>query len=174
MYTVLYGVEIPHKDGQPLGDTVFTSAHLAYEALSPEVKAKLAGRRAVHSFIEHLARKARAGNLKRAPLTEKQKAELPDVSHPVVRTHPITGKPCLFVTEGHTTAIEGLPQSESDALLADLAAHLANPAFHYRHRWTRGDLIVWDNCSAHHLAVFDYGDIPRRLHRAGILGSAPI
>jgi taurine dioxygenase len=174
MYTVLYGLEIPERDGQVLGDTVFTSAWQAYEALPEAMKKRLAGMRATHSFIHHLDKKKKAGNLKRAPLTEKQKAELPDVDHPIVRTHPVNGRPCLFVTEGHTSAVVGLPEAESDALLETLWNQLKNPAFHYRHTWRKGDLIVWDNCAVHHLAVFDYGDIPRRLHRAGILGPEPV
>jgi taurine dioxygenase len=92
----------------------------------------------------------------------------------VVRTHPVTGRPCLYVTEGHTARIDGLSSEESDALLKQLADQLHNPKFHYRHKWTKGDLLIWDNCSAHHLAIFDYGDTPRRLHRAGVLGPVPV
>lgn len=174
MYTVLYGIEIPHRDGKPLGNTLFTSAWGVYESLSDNMKARLAGLRAVHSFVHHLDKKASLGKLKRAPLTEKQKAELPDVDHPIVRTHPVTGRLGLFVTEGHTKEIVGMPGEESDALLNELWTHLKNPAFIYTHTWRKGDLIVWDNCAVHHLAVFDYGDIPRRLHRAGLLGPVPV
>lgn len=174
MYTLLFGIDIPQADGKSLGDTIFASSWRAFEALQADVKKKLRGLRSVHSFIDHLEKKRRTGNLKRAPLTEKQKAELPDVTHPVVRTHPVTGRPCLYVTEGHTARIDGLAAAESDALLKQLADQLHNPAFHYRHRWTRGDLVIWDNCSVHHLAIFDYGTIPRRLHRAGILGPVPV
>lgn len=174
MYTVLYGIEIPHRDGKPLGNTLFTSAWGAYESLSDSMKARLAGLRAVHSFVHHLDKKASLGKLKRAPLTEKQKAELPDVDHPIVRTHPLTGRLGLFVTEGHTKEIVGMPGEEGDALLNELWTHLKNPAFIYTHTWRKGDLIVWDNCAVHHLAVFDYGDIPRRLHRAGLLGPVPV
>ena len=174
MYTLLYGVDIPQADGKSLGDTIFASSWRAFEALPPAMQNRLRSLRSVHSFIDHLEKKRCAGNLKRAPLTEKQKAELPDVTHPVVRTHPVTGRPCLYVTEGHTARIDGLDAGASDALLQQLADHLHNPAFHYRHRWTKGDLLIWDNCSAHHLAIFDYGTIPRRLHRAGILGPAPV
>ncbi len=174
MYTLLYGIDIPQAGGASLGDTVFASSWRAFEALPPEMQSRLRGLRAMHSFIDHLEKKRQAGNLKRAPLTEKQKAELPDVLHPVVRTHPVTGRPCLYVTEGHTSRIEGLGDEESDALLKQLADHLHDPRFHYRHRWTKGDLLIWDNCSAHHLAIFDYGTKPRRLHRAGVLGTVPI
>lgn len=173
MYSILYGIEIPVVDGKPRGDTLFTSSWRAFEALPAEMQARLKRLSAVHSFVGHIEKKRRAGNLKRAPLTEAQKAELPDVLHPVVRTHPVTGRPCLYVTEGHTTKIDGIDEQESDALLNFLGEHLKNPEFQYRHHWTAGDLLIWDNCSAHHLAIFDYGDIPRRMHRAGVLGAAP-
>lgn len=174
MYTLLYGVTIPQRDGQALGDTLFASAWQAYEALPDAMKKRIADLRATHSFVHHLDKKKRAGNLKRAPLTEAQKAEVPDVDHPVVRMHPVNGRPCLFVTEGHTSAIVGMPADESELLLEALWSHLKNPAFHYRHSWRKGDLIIWDNCAVHHLAVFDYGDIPRQLHRAGVLGPVPV
>lgn len=174
MYTVLYGVEIPHRDGKPVGDTVFSSSWRAYEALPEQMKNKLAGLRCIHSFTSHIEKKRAKGQLKRAPLTAEQRAALPDVDHPVVRRHPVNGRPCLFVTEGHTSGFVGLPQEESDALLEFLTEHMKRPEFHYRHSWKRGDLIVWDNCAVQHLAIFDYGDLPRRLHRAGILGPVPV
>jgi len=174
MYTVLYGIEIPQRDGKVLGNTLFSSAWGAYDALSDAMKAKIAHLRAKHSFIDHLAKKAKIGNLKRAPLTEKQKAELPDVDHPIVRKHPVNERPCLFVTEGHTSEVVGMPLDESNELLNQLWEQLKNPAFIYAHSWRKGDLIVWDNCAVHHLAVFDYGDIPRKLHRAGMIGQVPV
>ncbi len=173
MYTLLYGIEIPHKDGSALGDTLFSSAWHAYEALPEETKKRIEGARAVHSFTDHLEKKRQANNLKRAPLTAAQKAELPDVDHPVVRTHPRTGRRCLFVTEGHTSSIAGLPPQESADLLKELWDQIRKPEFHYRHSWRKGDLVIWDNCAVQHLAVFDYGDLPRRLHRAGVMGTVP-
>ena len=173
MYTILYGIEIPHRDGKPIGDTIFSSAWAAYEALPEATKKAIAGLRATHSFTDHLEKKKKAKNLKRAPLTEAQKAELPDVDHPIVRTHPITGRACLFVTEGHTSSIVGLESDPSDALLKDLWDQIRKPEFQYRHSWKKGDLLIWDNCAVQHLAVFDYGDTPRRLHRAGVHGSVP-
>ena len=174
MYTVLYGIEIPQRDGRVLGDTVFSSAWRAYDALPDATKKRLAGMRATHSFTHHLDKKKAMGQLKRAPLTAEQKAQTPDVDHPVVRRHPVNGRSCLFVTEGHTSAIVGLPPDESEALLNTLTKHIKNPEFHYRHHWQPGDVIIWDNCGVQHLAIFDYGDIPRRLHRAGVLGPVPV
>jgi taurine dioxygenase len=173
MYTVLYGLEIPQRDGKAIGDTIFSSSGAAYEALPADVRTRIADMKAMHSFADHIEKKRRAKNLKRAPLTAAQQAELPDVAHPVVRTHPITKRKGLFVTEGHTSSIVGLPEDESDALLQQLWEQVRKPEFHYRHSWRPGDLIVWDNCAVQHLAVFDYGDIPRRLHRAGLSGTVP-
>lgn len=174
MYTVLYGIEIPHRDGKAIGDTVFSSAWGAYDALPDAMKERVDGLRAVHSFAAHIEKKKARGQLKRAPLTAEQRAALPDVDHPVVRRHPVNGRKCLFVTEGHTSEIVGLPAAEGAELLRLLTEHVKQPQFHYRHSWRKGDLIVWDNCAVQHLAIFDYGDIPRRLHRAGILGPVPV
>jgi taurine dioxygenase len=80
----------------------------------------------------------------------------------------------LFVTEGHTSEVLGVDGADSNALLSFLTEHVKKPEFQYRHRWKKGDLVVWDNCAVQHLAVFDYGEIPRRLNRAGISGSVPV
>lgn len=173
MYSLLYGIDIPQRDGQPLGDTAFTSVWKAYEALAPEIRQRIAGRTGTNSFEWHLEKKARLGQLRRAPLTAEQKAATPDVQHPLVRRHPNTGMPCLFVSEAHTVGINGMPAAEGDALLARLLAHLKQERFQYRHRWRAGDLVIWDNCAVQHLAHFDYAEIPRRMHRTGSYGPVP-
>jgi len=174
MYSLLYGIEIPQRGGQALGDTVFTSVWKAYEALPEATKQRIAGRFCVNSFAWHLEKKASLGQLRRAPLTPEQKAATPDVQHPVVRRHPHTGLPCLFVNEAHTVSIVGMPAAESEALLAELLAHVKEERFQYSHSWRPGDLVIWDNCAVQHLATFDYGEIPRRLHRAGTDGPATV
>ncbi len=170
-YTVLHAVQIPQRDGRALGDTCFAHNAAAFEALPEEMRARLRGLRAVHSITEHVERKAAAG-FYRPPIDQSAKP-LPDVSHPVVRRHPATGRECLFVTEGHTKEIEGMAAEESEALLRRLWAHATQPQFLYRHNWAPGDLLVWDNCTVQHLAITDYGTLPRRLHRAGIAGGVP-
>lgn len=172
MYTLLYGIEIPHDGDKVLGDTVFASTWAAYDALPDDMKRRIDPLRAVHSFAAHLQKKQAKGQLKRAPLTDEQKKQVPDVDHPVVRRHPVNGRKCLFVTEGHTSEILG--DDGAADLLGFLTEHVQKPQFQYRHKWKRGDLVVWDNCAVQHLAVFDYGEIPRRLHRAGISGSVPV
>ncbi len=174
MYTVLYGIEIPHQGDQVLGDTVFASSWGAYDALPLETKRRIDPLRAIHSFTAHIEKKQAKGQLKRAPLTDEQKKNVPDVDHPVVRIHPINGRKCLFVTEGHTSEVLGVDGAEANELLSFLTEHVKKPEFQYRHHWKKGDLIVWDNCAVQHLAVFDYGEIPRRLHRTGISGAVPV
>lgn len=176
MYTQLYALEIPRREnGEPLGDTLFTSTAAAYEALPDDVKRRIDGRRAIHSFTDHYEKKRANGSLKRDALTPEQKAKTPDVSHPIVRTHPVTGRKSLFVTEGHTASIEGMEPGESRELLDLLLAHVVKPEFIFRHRWREGDLLTWDNCATQHLASFDYPPTQRRrLYRAGIAGTVPV
>jgi len=173
MYSLLYSIEVPRKDGVALGDTVFTSVSKAYECLSVSMKDRIEGQFCINSFTWHLEKKASLGQLRRAPLTPEQKAATPDVQQPVVRRHPVTGLPCLFVNEAHTMGLVGQSPQASEALLSELLTHIKSEQFQYRHRWQEGDLLIWDNCAVQHLATFDYGDIPRRMHRTGTFGPAP-
>jgi taurine dioxygenase len=173
MYTVLYALEIPHRDGEPLGDTVFTSTFAAYDALPAQMQSRLDGLRAVNSLAHHMALR-RKTNLRAAPVTGNVEDVAPDVEHPVVRSHPETGRKGLFVSEGHTRCIVGMDAAQSEALLQSLYEHLRKPEFLYHHKWRVGDVLVWDNCSTQHLATADYGTIPRLLHRAGISGPRPV
>ena len=98
----------------------------------------------------------------------------PRAEHPIVRTHPYSGKKCLFVNEGYTASVTGMSTQESDALLSRLFEHCTRPEFVYRHRWRVGDFLIWDNCSTQHRAVMDYALPQRRLmERATLQGSAP-
>jgi taurine dioxygenase len=170
MYSFLHALEVPVQDGQPLGTTYYASAVAAYDALPETVRARLDGLRAVHSFAHHSARRAAQGGT-RIELTEELRRRHPDVSQPVVRIHPRTGRKALYVTEGHTTHIVGLPAHESEILLQELWAHLREPRFLYAHRWQVGDLLVWDNCATQHRATRDYALPLRRLmHRTATAG----
>ena len=95
--------------------------------------------------------------------------------HPVVRTHPYTGKKCLYIMRDDCTGIEGLEGDEAEALITALADHIVKPAFLYRHQWRSGDLLMWDNCTVQHRAIQDY-DLPQRrlMHRTTMGGSAPV
>jgi taurine dioxygenase len=100
-------------------------------------------------------------------LSAEQLAQVPPVQHPVLRPHPFTGQPVLFVNEGFTTEIEGLPGE----LLTGLCAHVTRPEAVYTHRWRAGDLVMWDNCLTQHKAVKNY-ELPLRrlMHRTTVAG----
>ena len=162
--SVLYSREVP-----PVGaDTLFASMYAAYDALDAETKARIADLRAVHSYAGYYA-KAFAD---RTPLSDEQKAATPDVVHPLVRTHPETGRKSLYVGEDVVKEIIGLPAVESEALLADLNAHAISEDFVYRHKWRAGDVVIWDNRSTMHKATpYDDNTYIRVMHRATIKGS---
>jgi taurine dioxygenase len=168
--SLLYAKEVPMRDGEPLGDTVFANTIAAYEALPEAMKRHLAGLRAIHRY----AMRRRVADSPRPKLTADQLAETPDIAHPIVRTHPYTGKKALYVTAGECIAIEGMPDDEALQLIAELDAFCVRPEFCYRHRWQVGDLVMWDNASAMHLAICDYA-LPRRrlMHRTTVIGSQP-
>ena len=171
--SLFYAHEVPHDDaGEPLGDTMFASTTAAWNALPDDIKRIVANRRAVTSYAKGYYRDRNSGP--RPPLTEAQKARTPDVEHPIMRTHPHTGKPCLFVNEGYTASIAGLPAEESERVLNLLFEHVSRPEFIYRHQWRAGDFLIWDNCSTQHKAVFDYA-LPRRrrMERTTLTGTAP-
>ena len=169
--SLLYAVEVPFENGVALGDTLFVNTAAAYDALSDEMKARLAGLEATHSYTARYERMEKGG--KRVRLEEDQKNAVPEVVHPVVRTHPFTRRKCLYVNEGFTVGIVGMPRQESDELLAQLYEHVTNERFMYRHRWQLGDLLMWDNCSTQHNAIANYGAQQRRhMRRTTVRGSA--
>jgi taurine dioxygenase len=100
-------------------------------------------------------------------------ADFPHASHPIVRTHPVTGRKILYVNPTFTAHIEGLPPSEGDAVLAFLYQHQDQPEFQCRWRWRQGDLAIWDNRATQHYAVADYGEAERVIHRVTLEGEAP-
>ena len=173
--SLLYAKEIPHRDGKPLGDTVFANCIAAYEALPETMKRRLTGLKAIHRY----AMRRRVDNSPRPKLSAAQLAETPDIAHPIVRTHPHTGRKALYVTAGECIGIvlangEGMPEDEALDLIAELDAHCVRPEFCYRHQWRVGDLVMWDNASAMHLAICDYALPQRRLmHRTTVIGSEP-
>ena len=142
------------------GDTMFANAALAYDHLSDGLRSSLDGMRAVHQGTE-LA--ASAGLDQQAVTT----------THPVVRTHPVTGRRALFVNGNYTSHFEGWTPDESAPLLAYLYAQIARPELTYRHRWEVGDLIIWDNRCTQHAVVGDTGGAERTLHRVTIAGDVP-
>jgi taurine dioxygenase len=152
---VLYGIEIPHRDGEPLGNTEFCNMHAAYDDLPESLKTKLAGMTITHDF-EKFWEKMRREKGQRPPLTDAQRAAKPPVSHPIFMTHPITGKTVLYANPGYSMRINELPEAESDEILAFLFDHQLQAKYQYRHRWSVGDVLMWDNMGTLHNAVADY------------------
>ena len=166
--TLLYALEVPHNAaGEALGDTLFVSTAAAYDALPTEMKTRLHGLRALH----------RAGAKQYAPGSRLADAirALPDVTHPVVRTHPVTQRRAIYVRAGECVGIVGMPDEEALPLIQDLSDFVTRPEFRYRHTWRVGDVLMWDNCCAQHLAIKDY-ELPQRrlMHRVTVNGSIPV
>lgn len=170
--SLLYALEIPQHNGKALGDTQFASVTAAYEKLPADLAHRLEGLKAINSYSYTYNRKV--SEFKRDTLEAEGRTAPPDIAHPVVRTHPYTGKKCLFVNEGYTTRILGIPDEESAQTLKFLFEHIVKPDFIYRHHWQVGDLLLWDNCSTQHKAVFDYAlPLRRRMERTTVRGGVP-
>lgn len=144
------------------GDTMFANMYAAYEALSDSMKRYLEGLTATHDSMKaHSHRRPAAGQ------------EYPQAEHPMIRTHPVTGRKLLFVNRGFTTKIVGLKRNESDALLEMLFRHVETPEFHCRFKWQKHSMAFWDNRSCQHQAMFDYFPNRRYAHRVTVCGDRP-
>jgi taurine dioxygenase len=168
--SVLRAIEVPHKDGKPQGDTVFASMTAAYDALPDKMKQRLDGLQAVQSIVMRYEKTEQAGIKKDA--LESVITSAPEAIHPVVRPHPLTGRKCLFVSEGYTQKILGIPGDESEALISELSAYCVEPRFQYRHSYQVDDLLMWDDSSTQHKATFDYALPQRRLMHRTTIGEA--
>ena len=166
--SMLHAQELPSEGG----DTLFANQHRAWDALPARLKAAIEGRRAEHWYLCKYA-ELQARNPWRPNLTQEQIDSVKPVAHPIVRTHPETGRKGLFVSEHFTTRILDLPDDESRALLAELFAHSTQPELVYRHPWQPGDMVFWDNRSLMHLAAGTPDHLRRRLNRTTIEGDAP-
>jgi taurine dioxygenase len=155
------------------GDTLWSSNLAAYEGLSEPMKRFLEGLTAEHSVVKSFP----AGRWGTDPAFKERYdravAKNPPVTHPVIRTHPVSGRKALFVNEGFTTRIHELGSRESDALLAFLFAHSARLEFLLRWHWQVDDIAFWDNRITQHYAVADYLPQRRIMHRATVVGDRP-
>lgn len=154
--TILYGIDIPNEGG----DTLFADLSAAYDTLPPDLRRRVDHLTAVYSPVKR-------GHERRATLSAGQLKEIPDVTHPLVRTHPYLGRKALYLSPNHIKVIGGLPEAESDALLAELTAHATKPENVYRHEWRPGDVIMWDNTSIMHRRNDFPPDQPRFHKRTG-------
>jgi taurine dioxygenase len=160
---VLYGIKIPRRNGQPLGNTEFCSMHAAYEGLPSSLKKSLAGKTVLHDFSKFWDMMRREKGSQRPPLTEAQKKAKPPVSHSIFLTHPITGRKVLYANPGYSMRINELPQKESDETLEFLFAHQTKLEYRYASRWSEGDVLMWEDFGTIHNAVADYGPEEHRL-----------
>jgi taurine dioxygenase len=167
--SVLYGREIPECGG----DTLFANMYLAYETLSPGMKNLLAGLTAMHSASHFYGRRSgfyRDSGSMRVKHTEEAETE---VEHPVVRTHPETGRKALYVNSAFTVRFAGMSEQESKPLLTYLYEHAARPEFTCRFRWRKDSMAFWDNRCTQHYALNDYHGHRRVMHRVTINGDRP-
>ena len=168
MATMLIAREVPPAGG----DTLFADCRAAYDALSEGLRATLDGLRAVNSSKKADASKTREDRQKeRGAVTN---AEVLEASHPVVRTHPETGRKSLFVNLGHTTRFEGWTEAESKPLLDFLFGHITQPEFTCRFSWRPGSIALWDNRAVQHYPVNDYHGHRREMHRITLQGDVPV
>ncbi len=171
--SILYALEVPTRDGVALGDTLFASTAAAYEALAPALKERLGKLRARHHFSKFYDYMIAERGSARPELTPAQKASKPPVIHKMVVRHPHTGRECLYADPGYTVQVMDLPENESRALLDEIFAWQIRPEFHYRHQWRVGDVLIWDNIAAIHMATGGYEPHEHRLMwRTQILGDA--
>lgn len=162
--TMLYAEQIPSEGG----DTSFADMYSAYDALAPAERARLAGLRAIHSL--NFSRNRRHGE---EPMTEAQRKTVPPVDHPILRTHPETGRKCVFLGD-HAESIEGMDYAAGRALIDALNERIVALARIYTHRWRAGDFMVWDNrCLLHKAESYDTAREPRVIRRCTVLGEVP-
>lgn len=164
----LLAQELPSEGG----DTLFANQHLAWERLPAALQRTIAPLRAEHTYLARYA-ELQERSPWRPNLTAEQVAEVKPVTHPVVRTHPESGRKALFVSEHFTTRIVGLPEDESRALLEELFAVSTRADLQYRHVWRDGDMVFWDNRSVMHLATGTPPHLRRKLYRTTVEGDAP-
>jgi taurine dioxygenase len=164
--TVLHAVSLPDRGG----DTQYVNMHRAYDELSDQTKRRLLGLEAIHVY------ESRYSARKMIALNEESRDRVPDaVVHPIVRTHPESGRKAIYINPIRIDGIVGMPEAEALSLLADLLKHATQPRYQYRHRWRAGDLVMWDNRSLLHKANGDYdmGQL-RYLYRIMLKGDVPV
>jgi taurine dioxygenase len=155
------------------GDTLWASGIAAFEALSRPLQILLDGLTATHDFTRSFPVERFGSTAQDLARWEETRRRNPPLSHPVIRTHPVSGRKALFVNDGFTSRINELEPAESEAILKLLFAHATRPEFTIRWRWQENDVAMWDNRVTQHYAVDDYRPQRRVMHRATILGDVP-
>ena len=149
--TQLYALAVPSSGG----DTFFASMYAAYEALPPRLKQRLEGRKGAFTY---------GGRRKATALLNEEDRDWTPVFHPIIRTHPETGRNGLYFDPGKILRIEGVEAGESDELIDELTGYMIQPAGEYRHKWRKGDIVIWDNRCSYHKAAGDYPPEEDRIH----------
>ncbi|RJO77627.1 TauD/TfdA family dioxygenase [Nocardia panacis] len=163
--SLLYSVVAAQVGGQ----TRFADTTAAYDDLPPLVKDRVDRLVAVHSMT-HLEQRQQAHHAAKVTLTARQRARVPDVTHPLVREHPVTGRRSLLLGDMIIAAIVGMPDDAAGALLAQLHAHATAPQYVYAHYWRVGDLVIWDNRAVMHTASpCDHTRYQRKLYRTTVM-----
>jgi taurine dioxygenase len=149
--TQLYAIAVPSTGG----DTLFASMYAAYDALPPRLRQRLQGRLGAFAY---------GGRRKATALLNEEDRDWKPVFHPIIRTHPETGRQALYFDPGKILNIEGLDAAESDALIEELEGYMVQPDGQYRHTWRKGDIVIWDNRCSYHKAAGDYPPEEDRIH----------
>jgi taurine dioxygenase len=149
--TQLYALAIPSRGG----DTLFASMYAAYDALPAPLRQRLEGLKGAYVY---------GGRKKATQLLAAEDRDWKPVFHPIIRTHPETGRMTFYFDPNKIVRIEGLPPAESDALIEELTAFMIQPGAQYRHQWRKGDIVIWDNRCTYHLAAGDYPPEEERIH----------
>lgn len=164
--SLFYCLEKPPVGGQ----TQFASMYSAYERLSEQQKTFLESARAVHDYNHYWT----TYTSHRPPLTDKQRAQVPPVAHPALRTHPVSGRPALYLCQHVVSHFEGIGYEESQRIVEEVVGVATDPRFVYTHEWEVGDVLFWDNRSSmHRVCGFDEDKYRRRMHRTTITGDRP-
>jgi taurine dioxygenase len=161
--TMLFSIEVPAAGG----NTLFANQYAAYDGLPESMRRRIAPMVAVH----HYGNRKEANDASRvaaSPLTAEQKAKMPLITHPLVRSHPVTGRKALYAVSGSSYGIVGMPEDEAVALLDELAAHATQPQYVFSLAYRAGDVVIWDNASLLHSATLTDPDDPRTLWRITI------
>lgn len=167
--TILFSLKNPSQGGA----TDFSNQYAAYDALPADTKEKIGGLRGRHSISKLKNKRVEISGAREDAVEfyKRQEKAIPEITHPLVRTHPETGRKSLYCSPRFTIAIDGLDEDEGDALLDALIAHSIKPQFRYRHHWADGDVVMWDNRCVNHRATggYEYPDI-RHLYRTTVEG----
>jgi taurine dioxygenase len=168
--SLLYGLEVPPEGG----NTKFANMYAAYDALPDDLKETIAGLHAIHDYQRHYKKADAKSGGKRAKLRDDQIESLQPAIHPIVRTHPETGRKSLYIDEGHTVGIDGMDDDEAAPLIRRLYEHSIQPQFVYSHSWRQFDLVFWDNrCVMHQAQPYDQDKYVRHMHRTTVKGDRP-